>query len=283
MQDLPRRPPRPVGADPRGETPVDCGRVRFARRRACPRRHARRGRALPSWSSPRRRRARPRRRLFAGVELHGAHGYLFGQFLSRLNTRDDGWGGAVLDGRARLLRESLRAVRGPPCRRVSWWASASPRRTAATRAASISTSRSTSPAHARRRRGRLHPRVALGRVEEHRQAPRRTPRRALLRRALPPEVAVVVAGSVWTREEAEALMAKAGERDRARARRDREPGLAGAHRRRRVGTAAPAAHDRRARGAWLERAVRELHEAMEGLRRRVARVTDARARGARWR
>src|SRR4051812_10714409 len=48
---------------------------------------------------------------FAGVELHGAHGYLLCQFLSAtLNTRTDGWGGS-LTGRARLLRETLRAVR----------------------------------------------------------------------------------------------------------------------------------------------------------------------------
>ncbi len=48
---------------------------------------------------------------FAGVELHGAHGYLFSQFLSRtMNLRSDGWGGA-LNNRARLLREVTRAVR----------------------------------------------------------------------------------------------------------------------------------------------------------------------------
>jgi 2,4-dienoyl-CoA reductase-like NADH-dependent reductase (Old Yellow Enzyme family) len=45
------------------------------------------------------------------VELHGAHGYLLGQFLSStMNRRDDAWGGA-LEGRARLIRECARAVR----------------------------------------------------------------------------------------------------------------------------------------------------------------------------
>ncbi len=49
---------------------------------------------------------------FAGVELHGAHGFLLGQFLSKtINTRSDRWGGS-LEGRARLLRETVRAVRG---------------------------------------------------------------------------------------------------------------------------------------------------------------------------
>lgn len=48
---------------------------------------------------------------FAGVEVHGANGYLFTQFLAPLdNLRDDAWGGE-LAGRARLLREAVRAVR----------------------------------------------------------------------------------------------------------------------------------------------------------------------------
>lgn len=48
---------------------------------------------------------------FDGVELHGAHGYLLSQFLSRtMNPRDDGWGGA-LAGRARLVREVMRTCR----------------------------------------------------------------------------------------------------------------------------------------------------------------------------
>jgi 2,4-dienoyl-CoA reductase-like NADH-dependent reductase (Old Yellow Enzyme family) len=48
---------------------------------------------------------------FNGVELHGAHGYLLSQFLSRVrNTRADGWGG-TLTGRARLLRHIVQRVR----------------------------------------------------------------------------------------------------------------------------------------------------------------------------
>lgn len=48
---------------------------------------------------------------FSGVELHGANGYLFTNFLSPVdNTRDDAYGDG-LAGRALLLRETMRAVR----------------------------------------------------------------------------------------------------------------------------------------------------------------------------
>ncbi len=48
---------------------------------------------------------------FHGVELHAAHGYLLGQFLSRtMNLRGDAWGGD-LAGRARLVRTIAREVR----------------------------------------------------------------------------------------------------------------------------------------------------------------------------
>lgn len=48
---------------------------------------------------------------FDGVQLHGAHGYLFSQFLSPLsNRRDDDWGGD-LAARARFLIETVKAIR----------------------------------------------------------------------------------------------------------------------------------------------------------------------------
>ena len=48
---------------------------------------------------------------FAGVEIHGANGYLFTQFLApKDNTRTDAYG-RDLAGRAKLLRDTLLAVR----------------------------------------------------------------------------------------------------------------------------------------------------------------------------
>jgi 2,4-dienoyl-CoA reductase-like NADH-dependent reductase (Old Yellow Enzyme family) len=48
---------------------------------------------------------------FTGVQVHGAHGYLLSEFLSpRANRRDDRWGGTI-ENRARLLVDTVRAVR----------------------------------------------------------------------------------------------------------------------------------------------------------------------------
>ena len=48
---------------------------------------------------------------FTGVQIHAAHGFLLSQFLSPLfNRRTDGYGGSI-EGRSRLVREAIDAVR----------------------------------------------------------------------------------------------------------------------------------------------------------------------------
>jgi len=65
--------------------------------------------AIPELFAAAARRARAAR--FDGVEVHGAHGYLLDQFMPPYtNHRDDAYGGD-LQGRLRLIRETLEAVR----------------------------------------------------------------------------------------------------------------------------------------------------------------------------
>jgi len=63
---------------------------------------------LPRLFSDAARRARQAG--FDGVELHYAHAYTMASFLSRLNARDDGYGGSV-ENRVRLPLEVLSSVR----------------------------------------------------------------------------------------------------------------------------------------------------------------------------
>lgn len=57
-----------------------------------------------------------------GLEIHGGHGYLFSSFLSPItNRRSDAYGG-VLENRARLLADTMRAIRAAVGSGIAVWA-----------------------------------------------------------------------------------------------------------------------------------------------------------------
>lgn len=138
---------------------------------------------------------------FSGVEVHGANGYIFTQFLSpRDNPRTDEYGGDI-SGRAKFLRETLQAIR----RQVS---------------PSFMVNVRISPVDFRDRRGiRLDESVQLAQwlaedgvdvihlslqdasgpapFEDHHR-----PIARVIREATPPEVMVAAAGGIWNREDA---------------------------------------------------------------------------------
>ncbi len=140
---------------------------------------------------------------FEGVEIHGAHGYLLCQFLSRFNTRADGWGGD-LEGRARLLREVMRAVR------------------AAVPASFLVGVRLSPEDHGKAKGMDLDESLAVARWlcedgadfihislwNAFHETVKRPLEHAvpLFRAACPAEVPILVAGNLWTRREAESLL-----------------------------------------------------------------------------
>jgi len=141
---------------------------------------------------------------FAGVDLHGAHGFLFGQFLSTsMNTRTDAWGGS-LEGRARLLRESVRTVRAAVPPRFLVGVRLSPENHAGATGLDLDESLQVARWLCEDGADFLH--LSLWDVSQNTvKRPTEHPL-PLFRRAMPREVALVAAGGVWTRSDAEAAL-----------------------------------------------------------------------------
>jgi 2,4-dienoyl-CoA reductase-like NADH-dependent reductase (Old Yellow Enzyme family) len=143
---------------------------------------------------------------FQGVELHGAHGYLLGQFLSATsNRRTDRWGGSF-ENRARLLRETMRAVRAAVSASFVVGVRLSPEDWGQAKGLDLDESLTLARWLAEEGADFLHislwtaSRNTKKRPEEH-PIP-------LFREVVPASVPLVVAGHIWTRAEAEELLAK---------------------------------------------------------------------------
>jgi 2,4-dienoyl-CoA reductase-like NADH-dependent reductase (Old Yellow Enzyme family) len=137
---------------------------------------------------------------FPMVELHGAHGYLFSQFLSReYNRREDRWGGS-LENRKRLLLDTARAIRAQ-CPDLALAVRISPEDFGQARGLDLDESLEVASDLARIGIDVLH--VSLWRADLNTQKrPEQHPTR-LFREAVGPAVRIVVAGKIWTQSDAE--------------------------------------------------------------------------------
>ncbi len=140
---------------------------------------------------------------FDGVELHGAHGYLLSQFLSRtMNTRTDGWGGQ-LEGRARLIREVTRGIRAALPAPFLLGARLSPEDFGNARGLDLDETVQVARWLCDDGVDFVH--LSLWRAFENCKKRPSEHALPLFRAAIPADVKIFAAGGVWTREEAERL------------------------------------------------------------------------------
>src|SRR6185436_10229807 len=142
---------------------------------------------------------------FDGVEIHGANGYLFTQFLSATqNRRSDEWGGP-LEHRARLVRETMRAVRTRVGASFTVGVRLSPEDFGNARGLDLDESIQIARWLADDGADFIH----LSLWQSLLPTTKRPDAHAipLFRAVLPPDVNVLAAGAIWTRAEAERVLA----------------------------------------------------------------------------
>lgn len=142
---------------------------------------------------------------FDGVEIHGANGYLFTQFLApKDNPRTDAYGGA-LAGRAKLLRDTLQAVRAAVAPSFAVGVRLSPVDTWARRGLVLSDSERLVQWLAKDGADFVH----LSLQNAGGPAPfddSEEPVVARIRAALPAAVALISAGGIWSHADAQAVL-----------------------------------------------------------------------------
>lgn len=141
---------------------------------------------------------------FDGVELHGAHGYLLTQFLSTVdNTRTDRWGGS-LENRARLMREVVRAVRSATSAKFTVGIRLSPEDFGQAKGLDLDESVQVAKWLAEDGIDFIH--LSLWRSALNTKKYPEQHALPMFRNALPADVALIVAGAVYTATEANALL-----------------------------------------------------------------------------
>lgn len=143
---------------------------------------------------------------FDGVEIHGAHGYLLTQFLSRTqNLRDDERGGS-LENRARLMREVARAVRGATDPSFTVGIRLSPEDFGNAKGLDLDESVQVAQWLAEDGLDFIH--LSLWRSANNTLKYPQRHAVEIFREALPAHVRILAAGAVYTREEAETLLSR---------------------------------------------------------------------------
>ncbi|RYE86573.1 MAG: NADH:flavin oxidoreductase, partial [Myxococcales bacterium] len=139
------------------------------------------------------------------VELHGAHGYLLGQFLSRtMNLRTDGWGGSFAN-RAQGLAQQPRAVRSAVPASFVVGVRISPEDRGQARGLDLDESLELARWLVDDGLDFLH--LSLWDVKQPSQKRPDQHTVPQFRAVVPPEVPIIVAGEIWTRAEADEVLA----------------------------------------------------------------------------
>jgi 2,4-dienoyl-CoA reductase-like NADH-dependent reductase (Old Yellow Enzyme family) len=142
---------------------------------------------------------------FDGVEVHAGHGYLFTAFLSAtVNRRGDAWGGP-LEHRARLVRDTVRAIRARVGDAFTVGVRLSPENWG--RAHGLDLDESLQLARWLCDDGVDFIHLSLWQALANSTKYPDTHPLSLFRRAVPRQIPILAAGSVWTLQEAETVLA----------------------------------------------------------------------------